>query len=63
MLIEAITNISEEGAIELGNLEAVKRDIRRQERKNLPQELRSLVGIARHGPFRLTVGLNGDYSR
>ena len=54
MLIEATTNISEEGAIELGNLETVERDIRRQKLKNLPQELRSLVEIAEHGPFSLT---------
>ena len=36
----------------------MKRDIRRQKRKNLPQEPRSLVEIALHGPFRLTAGLN-----
>ena len=34
MLIEATTSISGEGAAELGNLETVKRDIRRQKRKN-----------------------------
>ena len=51
-------NISQNGAIELGHLETVKRDIRSQKRRHLHQEPRFLAEVVIHDQYRQTAGLN-----
>ena len=58
LLVNSAENLSPQAIIEMGNVESIKRDIRRQKRKTLPQEPQTLPDKVMQHPFTSTIGMN-----